>query len=291
MPRVFASGSRNVRAAAIDKALLSNTMARIPDDALGCRPSVACLPLAAYELRQKDYAGAERILQDLIASQGAGGPKLAWFRLGQVQSAQGKMSQALASWRRGEAAPYFENLALAAFDDGEYEAAVEFFELSLAVDGTKATAHRELAQTLLRLEREEEALQHLHMALNYADGDPETYRLLGDTYWRLNQYEKALHYLQTAAQLRPTPRTYLLMGRVYSHQGHPSRAVPYFRRAAESAQGDERTAGFRWTLAKTLFEAGFVADAVREGEESLAVEDDPERRQTLKQWLSVLNDE
>lgn len=292
MPPALGSVVRNSQSVAISRFLLSgeggHLLGPIKAHNLECQRSNPCLLTATYFLHQRDYDSAQQILLGLTTS-GSHQQNLAWFRLGQIQAAEGKVEEAVASWRKAAANPYFENQGILAYGNGEHEKAVEWLELSLAINPTDGIAHRELGKALLALGQREEALVHLQRSLEYVELDWNTYMYIGDTHFRLGEYRPAIAALNFAADLNPSaPRPYLLLARTSSALGRHEDALNYMRKAVELAAGRANAPAYRWRLAEMLFESGRVSEAIQQGEDALSAKDDSARRHTLNCWRSAL---
>jgi tetratricopeptide (TPR) repeat protein len=95
---------------------------------------------------------------------------------------------------------YLSN-AKAAFENGQYETAMELCEKAIAEDPISADAHTGAGKVLLTLERLQEAEQHFQKAVEYDDENGERYFDLANAKFGLEDYSAALSNYAKAEQL------------------------------------------------------------------------------------------
>ena len=69
------------------------------------------------------------------------------------------------------------------------------------MDPTRANAHANIAEILMRQEKFNEAAEHLQEALAHRPDSPGIHRMLGEAYAKSGQQDQADHHLRRADEL------------------------------------------------------------------------------------------
>lgn len=128
---------------------------------------------------------------------------------------------------------------VAAYARGQYDDALSFFLDAITEDPDDAELHNNLGQTLVRLGRSREAVEHL-----------ETARALDPTKWLyhtnlagalgdLNDWDRAVRTYQVAARMAPSePSVHYELGRALHARGNDRQAVTAYRTALSLAPAE-----------------------------------------------------
>ena len=95
------------------------------------------------------------------------------------------------------------NQGMALFSQGEYEAAIPYFDKALAINPDDAIALNNKGAALLNLHKYEEAIPYLDKALEITPDFALASRNKGMALIRLNRYEEAIPYFDKALELVP----------------------------------------------------------------------------------------
>ena len=131
--------------------------------------------------------------------------------LGDVLERDGRDSEARAVLQEAIAIdPSYEEaylvLGLATKDEDPREA-ISHYQHAIALDPNYVAAHRELGWTLRRLNRLDEAEQHLRQALELQGTDPWAFVYLGNILWRKSDIEGAADAFENAIRADPKDST------------------------------------------------------------------------------------
>ncbi|RMF80834.1 MAG: hypothetical protein D6744_07835 [Planctomycetota bacterium] len=146
---------------------------------------------------------------------------------------------AAAAWRRavsgGNDAESVERLALAQFRAGQWEAAIESFAELRALRGSLST-HAEIAnaESLLEVERFDDAQKALARVLRMKPRSAAALRLLARVYWATDRPNQAVEAIEKAAYAAPNdPRT-IEMAAAMAYAGGQTRLAEEMARRAKA---------------------------------------------------------
>ena len=164
--------------------------------------------------------------------------KVAYPALGKIYSAQSNDLGAVAAC---EAAATYGNdstqslveLAIAYFNAGQYQKAVEPLRRALARDPRSSPAHHMMGKTHFMMGAYEEAEHELEAALALASDDQDVAYTLGLAYLKQRKVGEARRiYERMVRQLRDGPLLRVLIGRAYRETGFFLEAIAEFKKAA-----------------------------------------------------------
>jgi Flp pilus assembly protein TadD len=92
------------------------------------------------------------------------------------------------------------NLGRAYFDDGDLEQALTWFRTSVRRNPRYVDAHLGLADTLIGLNRVDEAIRHLESAVNTTSDRVDVVFALGQAYYRAGRWDEARRRLEQVVQ-------------------------------------------------------------------------------------------
>lgn len=125
-----------------------------------------------------------------------------------------------------------------ALQDGDDRSAEKWFRKALSLDPHSVEILNNLAISIARQGREEEAISLYQQALQLRRSDPVTRRNLGAAYFRARQYQKALPYLRDFAETTPTFQSLDLAGLDLFALDQYSEAAVYLDRASRLQPDD-----------------------------------------------------
>jgi len=186
---------------------------------------------------------AEVVLSEL--SPESSESRLAHIKLGQAYLLAGDGDAAIAIWSRVDARPQLVGAGNAAFEDGDHQRAVKFWEAARALwrqNGLHTKAEREQAQKVLgdlaQVWTENGAF---HLAADaYAEAAQlapphlDAYIRAGKTYATAGDWEEAKRWFEAASEIWPTSaHPYCQLGLVFGAEGQWDRAASYFETAVD----------------------------------------------------------
>lgn len=180
------------------------------------------------------------------------------------------------------------------FRAGEYENAAEKYKISLNLNPNNAEAHKMLASTLARLNRRDEAIEHLKAALKLEPDDPAVWFELGMAYTEKGDITNAVACLETAAETLGSKRTpatmhgeskpalpesvYLNLGRHYEQLGRLIEAAQHYAKACQIAP---EYADAHNHLGIVLLRSGYPDAAEQCFRKAIALSGSPDARNNL----------
>ena len=166
-------------------------------------------------------------------------------QLGYVLAKQGKLAEAVASYRR-----------------------------ALALDPGSPEAHAYLGSALASQAQWDEAITHFEIALKARPENAELHDWLGMALREKGRHEEALAHFREAVRLGPgLAMAHFNLGRALKQQGKLDEAVPHYRRALAI---DPQMAAAHNSLGSALGAQGQVREAIREFREALRLQPDNE---------------
>ena len=146
----------------------------------------------------------------------------------------------------------------AAFQRGDNEAAVKFFEAAVAKAPELPEVHVNLGLAYLRVGRKPEGITSLEKAATLAPNVPRTLFQLGAAYVEMNELDKAIASFEKGLGAAPdlsNPLAYdaaVTLGAVYFAKGDPDKSIAQFEKAQAAKPGAVPTLG----LAKAYLSKG-----------------------------------
>ena len=151
------------------------------------------------------------------------------------------------------------NLGLALYEQGDYEAALEEFRLAVSLGEGYALAHNNLASALERTNRLRPALAEYLLALEIAPGLMEASVNAGNLMVRLGRPREGFSLLETTVQAHPRSAPVLYsMASALEFAGRDDEALDYLER---TMQADPGHAESRYLLGKIRYEQGRLGEA------------------------------
>ncbi|HWQ05366.1 MAG TPA: tetratricopeptide repeat protein [Longilinea sp.] len=152
-------------------------------------------------------------------------------------------------------------LANCAIQAGESNLAVEISELLLASQPDHGIAHTLKGQALIKLDRLDEAIEHLSRATLLCADSPRPWIALAQAQRRKGDSERSLETLRAAVLAVPeSPEVHFQLARTMLDQGLLTDALPNLRQAARLSPEDPSVT---IELAQTLRQLGHQNEAVR----------------------------
>ncbi len=130
----------------------------------------------------------------------------------------------------------WNNLGILAAREGNFDAAIEYFQHALQIDPQHSIALGNLGSAYRQKKDWAQAKTMLERALAINPDDPEANYSLGMVYAQQNDTEHAYEYLQKAIAARPAyPEALNNLGILYLHTGKPAEATQSFEQAIRVA--------------------------------------------------------
>ena len=179
--------------------------------------------------RAGDLAGAEREYKTVL-SEGYG-------KLGKIYAAEKKYQQAIGALESArlygpDSEEVLIDLAIAYFDEDQYEKALECSGKALTVNAQSASAHQMRGKSYFMLGDFDKAAAELQTALKITPGDHDIAYTLGLAYLKQHQLAPAQQiYKRMLGQLGDRPQLHIVFGRAYRETGFLAEAIDEFKRA------------------------------------------------------------
>lgn len=154
---------------------------------------------------------------------------LAWYNLVRLDEA----AQLPEELKSGEAGPTATLLASRAHEEGNYEEALRYYNLSLQGDQKDPLMLINRGRVLAKLNRQTEARQDFTEAKRLDPGRVEALYLIGNTFFFQKQYDRAVAFYNEYITVNPTEASVWYNGAVsYLNLGNDQEACHYLSRAA-----------------------------------------------------------
>ncbi len=118
--------------------------------------------------------------------------------------------------------------ALELYRNGDYEGAIEVCRIELEEMPNRMDAHAVMGWSLLKLKRNQEALEASQVAFQISRYDPRIIETAGEALFYLGRRTEALRYFEEYAAISPTggriDLVYYFMGEIFIQQGKFSNA-------------------------------------------------------------------
>ena len=148
----------------------------------------------------------------------------------------------------------YYNLAITHYEKGEYDSAIENFQIAVSISPEHAEAHYNLGVVYYKKELFELSEQHFKKAAELNPEDSESYYNLGLTYYENNNLDLAIKTLKEAANLKPDdPEIHHSIGSSYYKKGDFDLAEQSFKNAISI--NPELTESYK-SLSATYIEMG-----------------------------------
>jgi tetratricopeptide (TPR) repeat protein len=140
---------------------------------------------------------------------------------------------------------------------------------SLAQDERNSEAHHSLGGSLMRQGKTEEALRHLHRAIEVQPNHPEAHNTLGALLLTLGRTDEAIAEASRAVEVRPDyPEARFNLARACQSRGRLDQAAEAYRAGLSQRPED---IGAWYYLGQTLVLQGRLAEAIRAYERALSL--------------------
>ena len=129
--------------------------------------------------------------------------------------------------------------AKAAFEQGHYEKAVEWYEKTIKLDPNNAEAYNNLGLAYRAMNaRPSEIAWYFKTAIEINPQYAEAYDNLGKAYYGMGDFEKAEEYCQKALEIKPElgSAEFSLAWIYLLGKSDPSQSIYFFKRTLEKAQ-------------------------------------------------------
>jgi len=237
------------------------------------------LTAAEAAIEKQDYAAAEPLLNKVVA--GDASNFAAWFDLGFVYNALGKLDESIAAYRKSVAAKpdVFEsnlNLGLMLVKSAKPDAETYL----RAATTLKPTSHAEQGQArawmslahLLEASKPDEAIAAYHHAATLQPKDPEPHLSAGTLLEKQNQFADAEQEYKQAAALDPSSSdAYVGIANIYMRGGRFLEAEEILRKLVVLRPTDARA---HMQLGRVLAASSKNDDAIAELEAALKLSPD-----------------
>ncbi len=184
------------------------------------------------------------------------------------------------------AAAAHAGLGLALFGQGKVAEAVASYREAIRLRPDYAQAHNDLGSVYVQQGKPAEAERHFREALRIRPAFPQAHGNLGKVLADRGAFAEAMRHLEEALQLRPeSPTAHFNMGVALTKQGQAERAIPHFREALR-LRPDMPDAHAK--IANALLQQGKMDEAILEYREALRRQpNDPGVRSNL--GVALLN--
>jgi tetratricopeptide (TPR) repeat protein len=244
----------------------SDAIAQIGEDFLD---AYSFLRAGMANERTGDYPGAERSFRRGLELE----PENVDLHnaMGWTLFQQGKSAEAIAAYEKAlaldpENVKANNNMALAVTELGQLDKAALHFEKSLAVEPT-AEIYSDLGFVLDRQGKGEEAAENYHKALALDPQCASAHFNLAVSLLRRDELDEAAIHYRAALRVKPTAETHNGLGFVLSKQGKVDEAIAQFREAIRA--NPKYTAAYN-NLAGSLIKQGKLDEAASYYETSLS---------------------
>ena len=194
------------------------------------------MAVSADYILLKDYADAAKWLTRVTSMQPTN--VVAWYYLGRALHLSGRYPEALDAFTHAlTQRPHYIRaeigIGLTKEAQGDDAGAMEAY--STAMQWQEGTAQQDAqpylsaGELLLKLGKNDQALQHLKTAASFSHENPRVLEDLGKVYERIGRYKDATTALEQAEQLAPGSSTvHFLLGTAYQRQGRKPEADKEF---------------------------------------------------------------
>ena len=163
------------------------------------------------------------------------------------------------------------NLAQSRLYTGDYEGAIEGYDLAFTIDEDFLQACRDCADLCMEIQQFNRALKYYLELLEQegADADSDLYIQIGQCHLRLDRPQAAVTFYIRAAQLDPlNDEVFFSIGVCYAAEGQWMNAIQYFEKAIEVEEEQEE---YYAALGEAYFNMGNTDMAVEHLEEAIVL--------------------
>ena len=244
--------------------------------AVGPRNARAHLQLAALLRERGDLDGAIAHFREALALDPGAPDTRTW--LGRALAEKGQLDEAArflgTAAGPAETAMAATQLGYVLAKQGKLAEAVASYRRALALDPASAEAHAYLGSALASQSQWDEAITHFEIALKVRPENAELHDWLGMALREKGRPDEALAHFREAVRLAPgLAMAHFNLGRALKQQGKLDEAVTHYRRALAI---DPRLAAAHNSLGSALGSQGQVREAIREFREALRLQPDNE---------------
>lgn len=167
-----------------------------------------------------------------------------WEGLANQRYATGDLPAAMAELQGGidqfpEHAPFYELLGYWAWEEGEFDRAIEGFSQAIELDPTNSGLYGSLASLFVDLGREPEAIELIQSGIDRYPNAPQAFIVAADFYMGLGLTDEAIPLYDRAVELDPEdPWSYASLARAEASLGNLSLARQALERADARNPGD-----------------------------------------------------
>jgi tetratricopeptide (TPR) repeat protein len=125
------------------------------------------------------------------------------------------------------------HLGIALSEQGQYDEALEHFNMAVQIDPDSQEGHYNLGSALLLQGRLDEAAVHLQEAIRIKS-EPKTLNKLGTVYLRQGKTDDAIVHYEYSVELKPDqPQVHRDLGIIFHQQGNFERVIYHWEKALE----------------------------------------------------------
>jgi tetratricopeptide (TPR) repeat protein len=200
---------------------------------------------AWYDLANKDYAGAIRSFQEIVARYPL--EVESYWRLGRLLRGENRLDEAIEILKQGlvidsEAKDLYNGLGAVYSDLGRHDEAIAMFQRYVRLAPEEPNAHDSLGLGYQWAGRYQEATQEYERALALKPDFHISVIHLGNTFYQTGRYRQAIqefqHYVEVAPAIVERARGYVAIAQVQRSKGRLDEAA----RAARQAKEDDKEA-------------------------------------------------
>lgn len=220
------------------------------------------------------------------------------FEIGNVLSGEGRIAEAVASYRRAlddqqlsDRPMTLNNLGNSLSDLGDYEGAMQIFQRGLKLAPTFVYLNNGLANALTSQNKYDEAVAILEQGLQHEPGAHYLSYTLGSALRKLKRWDASEAAFRDALAAAPNDWRYLQgAGQLYHERGRPEDAVSYYGRAMDVLRTNEqpRSAALERDRAAALRETKRLDEA--EAAARAAIDLAPNEPESFKTLADVLQE-
>jgi tetratricopeptide (TPR) repeat protein len=215
----------------------------VPKVVCGIAAGVALLPCAWQTRNQVAYwQNSEKLFYHAVAV--TKDNWLAWFNLGLNYDNQGRVDDALASYRKAvQIQPNYVaalvNIGAVLASRKQFPDAIPYFERAVRADPASVDCHDNLGHALMEVGRFEAAIPHLRLVARQRPKDVVALNSLADALARTGQFAQAIPCLETSLLAKPDQAAvHYSLAQALAQLRRTEQAILHFREAIRCQPND-----------------------------------------------------